>query len=127
MAKTRAQENRAIRQEALREQLSNQKLVEHVVELAKKMEQLTVRDADHIAKKMEDIEGLAVSTQVALLSESVDFDLKKFKAAADINIKLIAKYLPDLRSTEFTGDPDNPIAFKGVSLERVTAAKSTDS
>jgi hypothetical protein len=34
VAKTRAQENRAIRQEALREQLSKQKHVEHVVDIA---------------------------------------------------------------------------------------------
>lgn len=65
------QRNRAIRQDALREQLSSQKLVEHVVELIKK-----INDADDA------------------------LEITKYKAAAEINLKLINKYLPDLKSTE---------------------------
>jgi len=85
MAMTRAQSNRAVRQEALRDQLSAQGHVQHVIDLAEKLSQLDIKlDA----------------TQVARL-----------KAAADIKAKLISKYLPDVKmaSVELTGDADNPI------------------
>ena len=83
MGLTKAQSNRAVRQEALRDQLSAQGHVQHVIDLAEKLSQLDV-DLD--------------PTQVARL-----------KAAAAIKAKLISKYLPDVRSVELTGDADNPI------------------
>ena len=97
MAKTRAQENRSIRQEALREKLANMGLVQHVSELVTK-----INDLDHS-------------------KEGADFDMRKHKTAAELQLKLVAKYLPDLRSTELTGDPENPVSFEGINLERVTA------
>jgi hypothetical protein len=78
VARTRAQENRAIRQEALREQLSKQKHVEHVVD---------------IAEKLNDPEGDLDALMVTRL-----------KAAADIRMKLIAKYLGDVKAVEITGE-----------------------
>ena len=83
MGLTKAQSNRAVRQEALRDQLSAQGHVQHVIDLAEKLSQLDV-DLD--------------ATQVARL-----------KAAAQIKAKLISKYLPDVRSGALTGDADNPI------------------
>lgn len=73
MAKTRAQMNRHIRQEALREQLANQKLVEKVIDIAKKL-----------YKPDEELSPT---------------DVTRLKAAADINLKLVDKYLPSLQST----------------------------
>ena len=70
--KTRAQKNREIRQEALREQLSNKGLVQHVIEISKK---LAKADVDQ--------------TRVQAL-----------KASADISLKLIDKYLPNLQTVD---------------------------
>ena len=80
MAKTRAQENRAIRQEALRQQLSSQGHVQHVI--------------DNINK----IEGLDED------SSTFTNSITKLKVANEQRLKLISKYLPDLKATELTGD-----------------------
>lgn len=80
MAKTRAQENRAIRQEALREQLSKQGHLQHVVDNINKMQEL-------------DEEG-----------EFFKNSLEKLKVANEQRLRLINKYLPDLKNTEVTGD-----------------------
>ena len=72
MAKTRAQKNREIRQEALRDQLEAQGHVQHVVDIADKLRSLD--------NKMESL------------------DVTRLKAAADVHIKMIDKYLPNLQS-----------------------------
>jgi len=84
MAQTRAATNKAIRQEALREQLAGQGHVQHVVEIARKL-----------------------NDQVLSLESS---HIQAYKAAADIHLKLINKYLPDLKSTELTGADGGDIA-----------------
>lgn len=81
---SRANTNRAIRQEALREQLASQKHVEHVVEISNKLADLDT-----------DIDGLKV---------------QRLKAAADLKIKLIAKYLPDTKQLEVMGEGGGPVA-----------------
>jgi len=68
---SRANENRRIRQEALREQLSQGKHVEHVIEISNTLLDLT-----------EDLDSLQI---------------QRLKAAADIKKGLIAKYLPDMK------------------------------
>lgn len=79
MAATAANKNRKIRQDALREQLSQQKHVEKVIEIAKKLsEQALTLESTHI---------------------------QAYKAAADLHMKLVNKYLPDLKATEVSG-PD---------------------
>ncbi len=80
MAKTRAQENKAIRQEALREQLSSAKHVEHVIEMANK---------------------------IAALDEELDtLEVTRLKTASEIKLRLISKYLPDLKQQEITIDAE---------------------
>jgi len=74
---------KAARRIPLRELLSKQKLVEKVIDISNKLEDLK-NDLD------------PVQTQ-------------RLRAAADIKAKLINKYLPDLKSVEVTGDPDNPL------------------
>ena len=71
--RTKVQRNRAIRQDALREQLASKGLVQHVLVLADKIN--NAEDALEIAK---------------------------YKAAAEITLKLINKFLPDLKSTELS-------------------------
>jgi hypothetical protein len=77
---SRAAENKRIRQEALREQLANKGLVQHVLENTKKMQKLD-----------EEMDSL---------------QLQRLKAANESQLKLINKYLPDLKATEIGFDPE---------------------
>ena len=78
MAATNAAKQRTMRQEQLRELLSKQKLVEKVLDTAIKL--------DEQGASMEGTE------------------LQALKASADLRLKLINKYLPDLKSQEVTGE-----------------------
>jgi len=80
MAETRAQLNRKVRQEALREQLAEQCRVQHII--------------DNI-KKIEDLDAS---------SDTFQNEVLKYKTSNEQRLKLINKYLPDLRNTELTGD-----------------------
>ena len=82
--------NKKIRQEALREQLSSQGHVQHVVDSIDKLEQLD-----------EELD----STQV-----------QRIRAAIDSRLKLVDKYLPSLKSVELTGDEDNPVAISAYEI-----------
>ena len=86
MGTTAANKNRAIRQEALREQLSNQGHVQHVTD---------------IAKKLTDLDNELDSTQV-----------QRLKSAADIKLKLIGKYLGDVKAIELSGDGGGDLVIK---------------
>lgn len=72
---TAAKKNKRIRQEALREQLSAQGHVQHVVDIAEKL-------GDELPPN----------------------DVSRLKTKADIHLRLINKYLPDLKSIELDGD-----------------------
>ena len=75
---SRADENRAIRQEALREQLSSQGHVQHVIDICEELNTLTTH--------LEPIE------------------VTRKKIVLDTKLKLINKYLPDLKNTEISND-----------------------
>lgn len=85
MAQTRSAKNKAIRQENLREQLAAQGHVQQVVNIAKKLN----RDGN----KMK-----ATTIQAKI-------------AAANIHLKLINKYLPDLKQVEIEGDIDGTLTI----------------
>lgn len=74
---SRAEANKAIRQKAIREQLAAQGHIQHVIE---------------IANKLADLSEILEAT-----------DIQRLKAAADIKAKIISKYLPDLKAMELTG------------------------
>lgn len=95
---SRAQENRRIRQEALREQLAEQGHVQHVVE--------------NIAK-LEDF--------------NTDIDVHRLKAAIDARMKLIAKYLPDLKQTEIEGNLSGDFTHNLVQVEFIGSDQTPDS
>jgi hypothetical protein len=78
MAATRAHKIRQERQEALREMLSKKCTVQHVIENIKKMEE----------------QGPEMEAQ----------QLTALKYATETRLKLISKYLPDLKSQEITGE-----------------------
>ena len=75
---SQANANKRVRQEALREQLSAQGHVQHVID---------------ISNKLSDLNEELDSTEV-----------QRLKSAADIKCKLITKYLPDLKSVEVEAD-----------------------
>jgi hypothetical protein len=90
MGTTAANKNRAIRQEALREQLSAQGHVQHVVDILDEIKDLK-RELD-------------------------SNDLARYKVVLDTKLKLISKYLPDLKSVEHTGDEDAPITIAAYEI-----------
>lgn len=83
-----ADRNRRVRQEALREQLSQKGLVQQVLE---------------ISDKLADLEGNGDIPQD---------HVNRLKIAMDVKLKLVNKYLPDLKQTELIGDPDQPVEHK---------------
>ncbi len=85
MAETVANKNRRVRQEQLREQLEKGGHVQHVVD---------------IAKQLMEPESTLEPT-----------DITRLKAAADIKLKLIDKYIPGLKQTEMeiTGRDGDPL------------------
>lgn len=85
MAETRAQSNRRIRQEALREQLANQGHVLQYIETLDKIQELDI------------------------YSEKFTNELNKLKTANEQRLKIIDKYLPSEKYIEHAGDQDNPI------------------
>ena len=76
-SKTAVHRNRAIRQEALREQLSQQGHEQYISEII-----------TNLSDPELEYDGLWV---------------QRLKAAADLRLKLMAKYIPDLKSQELTG------------------------
>jgi hypothetical protein len=66
-----------MRQEGLRDFLSKQKLIEKVIDIA---QDLTDPDKEYDA-----------------------LDVQRMRTAAELNLKLASKFLPDLKSTELTG------------------------
>ena len=84
MAKTRAQINRAVRQEALREQLAAQGHHQHVIEILE---------------------------QTAKLSgeELTSLELQKNKFIVDTKLALMKKYLPDVKQVELVGEAGEAI------------------
>ena len=91
MAATNVAKQRSMRQEQLRELLSKQKLVEKVLDTAIKM------DEQGASKEQTELQAL--------------------KASAEIRLKLINKYLPDLKSQELTG-PDGDALVVSVLKKR---------
>ena len=76
-SKTAVHRNRAIRQEALRDQLSQQGHEQYISEII-----------------------------TNLSDPELEYDslwVQRLKAAADLRLKLMAKYIPDLKSQELTG------------------------
>jgi len=90
MAATRAQLNRKVRKDALREQLQAQGHVQHVVDIL------------HL-----------LGDPNAVLEEEM---LERYKVVLNAKFKLISKYLGDDKSIEVTGDPEAPL-LTGIAIE----------
>ena len=102
---SRASANKRIRQEALRNQLANQKLVEKVLDNIKKIEELESG------------------------SETFQNDLAKYRTSNEQRLKLINKYLPDVKAVELSGPEGDPIEVRHAAeltdeqLEKLIANK----
>ena len=106
--------NKAIRTENIRDQLSNQKHIEHVIDLARQIEEASNLVADS-------------NTLVE------DIDIKRFNAATnakkvviDTKLKLINKYLPDVKSVEHSGEVKQTVIDDRNQLEELLKAKGID-
>jgi len=89
---TRASKNRAIRQEELRNKLAAgghlQQVLKNITEIRK------VRPGKNAA-----------------------FKINKLKIATDLQLRLVNKYLPDLKSTELTGEGGGDIKVNRVTYK----------
>lgn len=99
MAKTKAQENRAIRQEALRTQLAEQCRVQHIIDNIKKINELSGVNIKDYNDATEYIAALSTAKDKASI----------IKMAVDCQFKLLSKYLPDLKQQELVGEGGGPI------------------
>jgi hypothetical protein len=78
MAGLRNTKQRAVRQEALREQLAGQKHIEHVVDIIDKLRD----EKNDVSQEM----------------------LTRYKMVIDAKLRLISKYCPDLKAIEMSGE-----------------------
>ncbi len=85
---TRRDKNRRVRREELRLFLSRQKLVPKVIDIARKLGDMRRTIDPNMAYRL--------------------------KAAAELNLKLINKYLGDDKTLELTNDPDNPFVIQPI-------------
>lgn len=94
MAKTNAQKQRAMRQETLREWLSQKCTAQHLVDNLEKIEKLDPE------------------------SESFSNELTKYKTANDQRLRIMSKYLPDLKQQEIQLEAEH--TFAQISDELLT-------
>lgn len=98
MAETRGQSNRRVRQEALRQWLSEKCTAQHLID------------------NLEKIEGLDPASEVFVN------ELNKYKVANDQRLKVMNKYIPDLKQAdlEVTGEDGGPVGITGVQFVGVS-------
>lgn len=99
MAAPKKAVNRQIRQDSLREQLSGQKHIEQVIKNIIKIEGLAVADKGGDEIDYKDL-------------QLKQFELKKLQVANEQRLKLVNKYLPDLKNTEIVGDGGSELTVK---------------
>ena len=83
---TAKNKNRRVRQEALREQLSNQGHLQHVID---------------ITDKLKD-ESKQIDSQM----------VNRYKVVIDTKLKLIDKYIPSLKAVEHSGEGGEDLVIK---------------
>lgn len=90
MAETRAQRNRAIRKDEIRAYLAERGRLDYVLDNIEKIEKLDVNN------------------------DSFQKELLKLKTANEQRIRLLAKYLPDVKDEGETADSSQPITINLV-------------
>jgi hypothetical protein len=119
---TRAKQIRDARQESLRELLSNQGHLQHVIDLAKKIEAIgeTLEKGVSVDSegKQKDIGGLDV--------QRLAIAIKAKKDVIDTKMKLINKYLGDVKSVEHSGEVTQTVINDRNLLEDMLREKGID-
>lgn len=100
MAKTNAQKQRAMRQEELRELISKKGLVQQVLVDIEKIDKL----ADQKIADFDSFEEYTASMTAAKDKANL------IKTAIDSRMKLVNKYLPDLKQQEITMEAEHTFA-----------------
>jgi hypothetical protein len=108
MGATAAAKNKKIRQEALREQLRSQGHVQHVVDNIVKIESLSI-DNTGDGKEGVDYKKLQLSQH----------ELARLKTATELRLKLINKYLPDLKAIDIEGEIDSSLTITRKSYKDI--------
>jgi len=98
MGASTASRNRAVRQEALREWLSKKCTAQHLVDNIIKIEELDTE------------------------SETFRNDLDKYRVANEQRLKVLNKYLPDLKATEHSVEQESPLS----DLLKLVSGKTLD-
>ena len=84
-SRTQKQKNRAMRQEELREMLAQRCRLQHILDNVEKLEDL---------------------------NQEIDpANVHRIKTANEQRLKLLNKYMPDLRSVEMKGEDGGPVEF----------------
>ena len=91
MAKTTKQAMKQVRQENHRQKLSEGKHLQYAIESIDKIEKLKASDTSA-------------------------FELNKWKIAAELRLKLVDKYLPQLKGVEVSGPDGGPLQIADVSF-----------
>jgi hypothetical protein len=90
---SRADENRRIRQEELRAKMAAGGHLEHVIEIAEEMHHLAQDDRKYVKDGVE-------------MPMGVDKDrIAALEKVANVKLRLVAKYLPDLKAIEHDFGP----------------------
>ena len=120
--KSTAKKIRGERQESLRELLSKQGHVDHVIDLARKIEAIGEtleggKKTDDDGHK-EDLGGLDVQRLTIAINAK--------KAVIDTKMKLINKYLGDVKSVEHSGEVKSVVIDDKNQLEEMLREKGID-
>ena len=110
---TRADRVRKVKQEGLRELLSKQKHIEHVIDLAGQIEK--------VASNLED-DQLLTSDDVKRLKASMDGK----RMVIETKMKLVNKYLGDVKSVEHSGEVKQTVIDDRNVLETMLRDKGID-
>ena len=97
---SRANANKAVRQEALREQLSKQKHVEQVI--------VNINDLENLGREL------------------TNGEINRLKIAIEARQRLISKYLPDLKAVEITADVEHDIRVSSIQIQVIDSVGTDD-
>ena len=117
MAGSTASKNRKLRQDSLREFLSVKCTVQHVIDNIEKIERLELKDNGE--------EGQEVDYKEL---QHLQFQMKKLQTANDQRLKLVNKYLPDLKMQEIehSGQIEQPIGKVQIEVLSANTENQSD-
>lgn len=116
VGRSRANENRRIRQEALREQLAAQKHLEKVIADIDEMRGLADFEEDLDKALREDGEKTVHTEALKAVAGVRKFQLDVLDKAISQRMKIVNKYLPELKAVEHSGEIGSETVVRVVDL-----------